>query len=79
VGSYGNADPLDATQWTPLDVSTLTTTPSYDSSTFTCNNMVTGLHYQFLVAYGGEKTNPQNKIVSALVSYSVSNEVFRYD
>jgi hypothetical protein len=77
VGSFGNADPLDPAQWTPVDVSSISVTPSWDASTQTCSNMVTGLHYQFLVGEAGEKANPQNKIVSALISYTVSDETFR--
>jgi tectonic-1/3 len=67
IGQYGNADPLDASQWIKLSKRAATVSPTFNANTGVCSNLVTGLHYKFLVAYTGERAFPQSKIVSAEV------------
>jgi hypothetical protein len=38
-----------------------------------------GLNYKFLVAYTGEKENPQNKIIAASAEYTQSDWKMRYN
>ena len=80
VGIYGNADPLDASQWMPLFTTIPTSTSSprrFNPVTGVCTNFYTSLNYQFLVAYTGEKLNPQNKIIAATAQLTTSDVVFR--
>lgn len=80
VGIYGNADPLDLSQWYSLGLTgSITTNKAWDDSTSTCSNVISGMHYKFLVAKSGEKYNPQMKIVAASVSYSTSSWVLRLE
>ena len=73
VGVYGNADPLDANQWIKLSKRISTLNPTWNNITGVCSNMLTGLHYKFLVASTGEKSYPQSKIVAAEVEQLVSD------
>lgn len=68
VGMFGNADPLDVTQWLEIDIGT-TTMGSWDKSELECSHLITSLNLKFLVAYVGSVDNPQAKIVSAHASY----------
>lgn len=77
VGYYGNADPLDSTQWFSFDVGSWSDTREWIEDTGTCQNMPSSLVYNFLVAKSGEKANPQNKIVAASSSVETSNWVWR--
>jgi len=72
VGLYGNADPLDVKQWTVVSQRATTLKNSWNDNTGICKNMVTGLHYKFLVASTGEKSFPQSKIVAAEVEHITS-------
>jgi hypothetical protein len=52
VGTYGNADPLDITQWQSLEV-TSTLQPSarsWDDEKGTCSNMYSSMNIEFLIA-----------------------------
>jgi len=73
VGLYGNADPLDAKQWTTMGVREATLKRGWNDHTGICRNMLTGLHYKFLVASTGEKSFPQSKIVAAEVEQLVGD------
>ena len=77
VGVYGNADPLDKNQWIAISQPVLGAARVWNDITGTCLNMVSGLHFKFVVAKTGEKSNPQNKIVSAQASYSMRDWVSR--
>ena len=70
IGIYGNSDPLDVSQWLTLTQPVESATRRWNEISGTCSNMYSGMNYQFLVSRTGEKANPQNKIVSAAVSYS---------
>lgn len=76
IGIFGNADPLDVDQWLSIEKTTAATTDAYTGSvswtdaTSTCTGFPTGLNIRLLVAYSGEKTNPQNKIISASYEYT---------
>lgn len=77
VGTYGNADPLDITQWQNLEVTT-TLQPSarsWDDESGTCSNMYSSMNIKFLIAKTSEKSNAQNKIVAASISYSTMDWV----
>lgn len=73
IGNYGNADPLDDSQWSSLAYSTTSPTRQWSSVSSTCSGLVTTLQYEFLVAKSGERANPQNKIVSSSVSLVASD------
>jgi len=73
VGLYGNADPLDVKQWTTMSTRTVTLKRGWNDNTGICRNMMTGLHYKFLVASTGEKSFPQSKIVAAEVEQLVGD------
>eukprot|EP00618_Florenciella_parvula_P017385 CAMPEP_0119503752 /NCGR_PEP_ID=MMETSP1344-20130328/24819_1 /TAXON_ID=236787 /ORGANISM="Florenciella parvula, Strain CCMP2471" /LENGTH=703 /DNA_ID=CAMNT_0007540073 /DNA_START=55 /DNA_END=2166 /DNA_ORIENTATION=- len=75
VGMFGNADPLDTTQWLELDIGT-TDEGTWDEATMTCSPMITSLNYKFLVAYVGSVDNPQAKVISASASYGREPVVF---
>lgn len=77
LGIYGNADPLDTSQWTGLTKVSNTLTRSWSDTTGTCYNMPTGLKYEFLYTWSGEKANPQNKIVATASTVVVSDVVWR--
>lgn len=74
IGIYGSADPLDATQWLSLTL----TSPAdpvrqWSERTSTCLNAYSGLQLRLLVAATGEKANPQHKIVAALAEVVVAD------
>ena len=78
VGAFGNADPLDTTQWIAIKKrSSSATTRTWSDSKGTCTGMPTGLSYKFLVAAAGEKAFPQNKIISAEVEVIYTNFVWK--
>jgi len=77
VGAFGNADPLDKSQWIAINKLASAPTRVYSDATGMCTGMPTGLSYKFLVATVGEKSFPQNKIISAQVEVIYSNLVFR--
>lgn len=65
IGIYGNADPLDISQWEPMDLLSLDNADrQWIESSSTCTNMPSEMVIEFLVASSGEKANPQNKIIS---------------
>lgn len=77
IGIYGNSDPSDAKQWLDLEASRPTTSRSWNDAAGTCNGLITGINYQFLVAYTGERKNPQNKIISAAIEYTLQDITIR--
>jgi len=77
VGIYGSADPLDSSQWLPLEYTApLDLARRWDPLTSTCYNMYTGLNIRLLVASTGEAIYPQNKIVAALAELVVEDWTF---
>ncbi|CAM9292145.1 unnamed protein product, partial [Hapterophycus canaliculatus] len=77
LGSYGNADPLDVSQWVESPFSSSTDTASWDDESGVCSSMVSTLEYRILYAPVGSKANSQNKIVSAAARYGKSDWVWR--
>ena len=77
VGSFGNADPLDPTQWIPMNLVASSPTRSFNDATGICSGVPSGLSYKFLVAAAGEKSFPQNRIISTEVEVVYSNWVYR--
>jgi tectonic-1/3 len=78
VGIFGNADPLDATQWEAFTTTVVSQPRLWNDATNTCQNMRTGTDYSFLVAFAGERANPQNKIVAATANVITSNWVWTH-
>lgn len=75
VGIYGDADPLDISQWFAISYSKPTDSRVWSDVTSTCSNVYSGFNIQFLVSSSGERANPQNKIVAALVEVVTSDWV----
>lgn len=73
VGIFGNADPLDVSQWSTFTVRDSTVNRNWDAKTGICSTMKTGLAYKFLVASAGEKEFPQNKIIAGEVEIITSD------
>merc|ERR1711991_289907 len=77
VGQYGNADPMDPSQWISISSPSSLTSRIWDEASSTCRNMYSGLSYQFLIAKTGGREFPQNKVISARVQYIESDWVWR--
>lgn len=74
IGIYGNADPLDKSQWLSLATSSAAvSTRRWSDAARTCTNMAAGLNYKFLVAKTGELNYPQAKIVAASADYMLAD------
>lgn len=77
IGIYGNADPLDISQWLKVSTPSIDKKPSsWNNYDGTCSNMFTGLHYNFLITKSGEISNPQNKIISSSVEITTSDLIY---
>lgn len=76
IGSFGNADPLDSTQWIPINKRASSPTRAWSDASGTCTGVPSGLSYKFLVASAGEKAFPQKRIISAEVEVIYSNWVY---
>ncbi|GMH96722.1 hypothetical protein TrST_g8857 [Triparma strigata] len=76
VGIFGNADPMDITQWIDVTEKAPTFSATFSDTTLTCSNFPTATHYKFQWTYVGSTTNPQAKIMSARVEYSTSPMTF---
>lgn len=77
VGQYGNADPMDSTQWLSISSPSSLTSRIWDEAASTCRNMYSGLSYEFLIAKTGERAFPQNKVIAGRVQYIESDWVWR--
>lgn len=80
IGAYGNADPLNAADWIPIEVDDLSATADvtmYNSQRKQCDNIVTSLNVEFMYANMGEESNPQRKIVAARMWYGTDSWRFR--
>jgi hypothetical protein len=77
VGIFGNADPLDYKQWLEMTVSLPILPRQWNADTNTCENMFSGLQYEFLIANAGERSNPQSKITSVSASVTTSDWKWR--
>jgi len=74
VGIYGNADPLDATQWmevfNPKDSEDFEAkSVAWKESESSCEGIPTSVNYEFMWSYSGSTDSPQAKISSVQVSY----------
>ena len=70
LGIFGNADPLDKTQWiNVISLNLPETAPVYTSATQTCTGFPTSTHYKIQWTNAGSTTNPQAKIMSAQVEH----------
>ncbi len=77
MGIYGDADPLDVTQWSQVAYSVPSPVRSWDAKTSTCSSMFTGLQVEFLVTSSGERANPQNKIVASKAAITTSDWILK--
>eukprot|EP00752_Nemacystus_decipiens_P014257 g12678.t1 len=77
LGSYGNADPLDPSQWVEIPVASSADTASWDDKSGVCSSVVSTLEYRVLYAPVGSAANPQSKIVSAAARYGKSDWIWR--
>jgi len=73
IGYFGNADPLDISQWFHLSAPPSGAIWQWNDITSICSSMTTGVMYKFLVGNTGEKANPQHKIISATVEYTTQD------
>lgn len=69
LGIFGNADPLDKTQWIEVISNDLPEESSYEKAEQVCTNFPTSTHYKIQWTYVGSTTNPQAKIMSAQVEH----------
>jgi hypothetical protein len=76
VGIFGNADPLDASQWMEMTIEGHAKEPSLDDAARVCSYLTTSLHYQFLIAYVGSTSNRQAKVVGARAYYGTEAVAF---
>lgn len=67
IGSFGNADPLDTSQWTAVSISKGTPTALWQDDLGLCSDFFSIMHYRFLLADVGSYDNPQTKIMAAQV------------
>lgn len=81
VGIFGNADPLDSTQWIDIDVKAASAgdAASWDELRGTCTHAITSVNYRFLWAFVGAHTNPQPKIIAARIEFGTEDLVFHSD
>ena len=78
VGTFGNSDPLKVAEWVELTgADTVPSAATADRDGRQCIDIIDAVHYEFVTMKVGSTTNPQEKIVSAAVSYHTSNWVFR--
>ena len=70
VGIFGNADPLDVSQWLEIDIKSDALTTSWDDSIGVCTDLPTSINYKFLTTPAGSVSSPQNKIISAQIFYT---------
>lgn len=84
VAIFGNSDPfLSSSEWLALDYdlpvkSTARFSDATDPGTIelSCSDIITGVHFEFLVAGVGAARSPQHKIVAARASHS--KEAWRF-
>jgi len=69
IGIFGNADPLDSSQWIEMVLQEQTNVPILDLVERTCEYFITSLHYEFLYTKVGTLNNPQKKIIGARTYY----------
>jgi Protein of unknown function (DUF1619) len=77
IGSYGNADPADATQWFAAEIGAVSRNAGWQESTGTCKNVTSALEWRLLWSDTGSKSNPQSRILSADVPYTISDWTWR--
>ncbi|CAM9472724.1 unnamed protein product [Ectocarpus fasciculatus] len=77
LGIYGNADPLDVSQWVELPLASSADTAFWDDESGVCSSMVSTLEYRVLYTAVGSKANPQSKIISAAARYGKSDWIWR--
>jgi hypothetical protein len=76
IGIYGDADPLDLSQWFAMSYTIPQDARTWNDETSTCSNVYANMNLQFLIALSAEKTSPQYKIVAALAEVTTSDWIF---
>ena len=77
IGIFGNANPLDATQWLNVDFSI----PSFGSPTMytedaKCTDIPSSINMNIIWTYVGSIKNPQARIVNVEVTYENTEMIF---
>jgi len=72
---FGNADPLQTSQWLSISASAASAAPVWDASTLTCQGAAVGFNLQLLHSPVGEVGNPQKKIIAAAASFTTADLV----
>uniref|UniRef100_A0A7S3K434 Tectonic domain-containing protein n=1 Tax=Aureoumbra lagunensis TaxID=44058 RepID=A0A7S3K434_9STRA len=76
IGIFGNADPLDISQWLQITVKAPQNTAVWRERTGVCESAITSMNFRFLWSYVGAKDNPQPKIVAARLDFSKEDFAF---
>lgn len=50
MGTWGDADPINITDWVPVSVAEVPASQSWDASRLACTNAVVGMELQLLTA-----------------------------
>ena len=82
IGIFGNADPLDITQWLKISKPSFAVpTRSFSGTDSRCAGTPTSVHYKFMWTNVGNVNNPQAKIIAAQVDLDSAgdNLVFSKD
>jgi tectonic-1/3 len=77
IGSYGNADPADISQWFAAEIGAVSGNAGWQESTGTCKSVTSALEWRFLWSDTGSKSNSQSRILSADVRYTTSDWIWR--
>eukprot|EP00003_Mantamonas_plastica_P014062 TRINITY_DN2441_c0_g2_i3.p1 TRINITY_DN2441_c0_g2~~TRINITY_DN2441_c0_g2_i3.p1 ORF type:complete len:372 (+),score=109.43 TRINITY_DN2441_c0_g2_i3:926-2041(+) len=74
VGKFGDASYLDIGQWLSISGSSFPTLPTASvDPNGVCTSVVVSMDYEFLYARLGARSDPQNRIVGARVSYQTAD------
>jgi hypothetical protein len=76
LGTFGNADPLDVSQWMKMTFEGQPNSPSLDETEQSCSFLTTSLHIEILISKVGSTQMPQNKIIGARAHYDTERVVF---
>ncbi|KAJ1461282.1 hypothetical protein M885DRAFT_507172 [Pelagophyceae sp. CCMP2097] len=80
IGLFGNADPVDASQWLPIATKAAGgNDASWDERQGKCSDAVVVMNLRFLWAYVGSHSNPQAKIIAARVDFGKDDWAFGSD
>jgi len=76
LGTFGNADPLDVSQWLKMTFEGQPISPSLDENERSCSSLTTSLHIEILHSKVGSSQSPQDKIIGARAYYETESIFF---